>query len=77
MQMAYDLCDTPASCMSVKRHGLAAVARHPPFFPHTSCITPALRNHSLGPGGPCHPRRMYLHFLCVGGLDQKVGGLQW
>lgn len=63
--VAYSFCDSYATCLSVKRRGHAAVYRHPSFFTGGSCIRDVLDPE------PCHPRRLYVHYLCGVGWEGK------
>ena len=69
MLQAYMLCDSMATCIGLRRNGVAAMYRHPAFFPHQSCMRPLVGNYS--PGGPCDTRRLYLHYLCWSGWEDR------
>mmetsp|Transcript_28108 Transcript_28108/g.61666 ORF Transcript_28108/g.61666 Transcript_28108/m.61666 type:complete len:447 (+) Transcript_28108:95-1435(+) len=66
MGTAYLFCDSASTCLVTKRRQKAAFYRHASFYKGTSCI----QNELLE---PCDTRRLYLHFLCHRGWDNKGG----
>uniref|UniRef100_A0A7R9Z780 Uncharacterized protein n=2 Tax=Chlamydomonas euryale TaxID=1486919 RepID=A0A7R9Z780_9CHLO len=63
----YGVCYSHTQCRSVQMHGMMAIYKHVHFFPGNSCI-----QESLGPLGHCDKRRLYLHYLCGVGWDNKA-----
>jgi hypothetical protein len=65
----YRVCNERVSCTATRKDGLAPIYAHPIPLKKDFCVYAPFDDE------PCDPRRLYLHAVCISGVQKKVNYL--